>query len=676
MSNKWARRLIIALLCLLVYTVWRAAYARLFLDGAFSHAGRTVDAELTVESFSQPSAYGFSAVVRFMGVKTLFYYSSDEQLTPGDVVTARVRIEKADNYYKGAHLKASDSGFGLEVSRPDRLPLRYLPAHLAESIRTRIDAVLPEKPATLLRGILTGDRSGFSASLSSDLSATGLSHVAAVSGLHVSMLLGFIVLLVGNKRRAALIGLPVIWIFVAVTGFSASAVRAGIMISMMLLAPLLGREYDAPAALCAALLILLLLDPYSISDIGLQMSFLSTLGLILFSGKLQKAIIGVIPNKIPGFISRALSSTLAASLSALLFTIPIVAYWFGSVSIIAPLANLLLLWMVNLIFVTGALAVLASYIWWPIGYIIAYLPRFLLEAFRWGIGVLAKIPYSRIYVMRPILVAWLVFLYAVVILMVFGLPKRRGVALAAAMLVVCIALDTVHSGMFGLEIAVLNVGQGECAVIRSRGKTAIVDCGGNLGDAGNIAADYLESVGVRSVDALILTHLHSDHANGVPTLLDRIDVKEIYLSEYSVENDPDFTYIPVKGEFTLTLGDSELLLVPSLWEGDDNEACMSVICLKDQFSFIITGDLSASAERWLRRWLELPEGGILMAGHHGSARSSSDEILDAAGPQAVIISVGKNSFGHPAPETLETLEAIGCQVYRTDQNGHIVIKVP
>ncbi len=677
-KNRRARGLLTALLCLLVYFAWRAAYTRLFLDEAFSYVGYSLNAELTVESFSKPSVYGLSAVVRVKGVKAVFYYDSLEMLKPGDKVTAHIKIEAAKDYYSGVHLAASDSGTGMKVHRADRPPLRYLPVYWAESIRSGINSILPEEPAALLRGILTGDKTGFSQSLSSDLSAAGMSHVAAVSGLHVSMLLGFIVLIFGNRRTAAWIGVPLIWLFVAVTGFSPSAVRAGIMITMTLVAPFLGREYSAVTALLAALFVLLLIDPYSVSDIGLQLSFLSTLGIILFSGKLRTWITGVLPGKIPLPVSRMLSSTLAASLSALVFTTPVIAYRFGSVSVIAPLANLLLLWMVNLIFITGALAVLISYIWWPAAYFAGYLPRLLLWAFRGGIGVLAKIPFARIFTTRPILVAWLVFVYGMILLMAFGLPRRRGIAITLAMLVVCAALDMVHSSLFSLEIAVLNVGQGECVVIRSGGKTAVVDCGGNLGNAGNIAADYLESVGVRRVDALILTHLDGDHFNGTQTLRDRVKVRETYISGYQDVNESDFTYVPVLLELTLELGEARLILVPSRWSGDggENEKCMSVICIRDQFSFVTTGDLSASAERWLTRRIDLPSGGILMAGHHGSAGSSSDEFLGALKPQAAVVSVGKNSFGHPDTKTLKKLEASGCQIYRTDLDGHVIIKVP
>jgi competence protein ComEC len=291
-------------------------------------------------------------------------------------------------------------------------------------------------------------------------------------------------------------------------------------------------------------------------------------------------------------------------------------------------------------------------------------------------SLFAKIPYARIFTTRPILVAWLVFLYGMVLLIILGLPKRRGIVVTAAMLALCIALDAVHSQMYGLEISVLNVGQGACMVVRSKGKTAIIDCGGNLGDVGNIAADYLESVGARKVDVLILTHLHSDHINGLPTLLDRVPVGEIYLPEEGIEAKPEFPYTPIRKETTLPFGASELMLVPSQWQGGDNEVCMSVICVKDQFSFITMGDLSMSSERWLTRWLDLPEGGILLAGHHGSASSTSAEFLEVYQPQATIISVGRNTFGHPTPEVLERLEEAGSQVYRTDINGHVVIRTP
>lgn len=675
LRSKTVRRALIAALCVLLYLLWRAAYTFVFLRDGLDAAGMSTDAEMTVESFSEPASYGLSAYVRFKGVRTLLYYSSDELLEPGDMITARVRVDRLDHYSKGAHLRAATRELSA-VQRPARMPLRHLPAHWARAIRAQIDAVLPQELAPLLKGILTGDRSGFSPALASDLSATGLSHVAAVSGLHVSMLLGLIVLLVGNRRRAVWAGLPLIWAFVAVTGFSPSAVRAGIMITMMLLAPLLGREYDAMAALCAALVLLLAADPYAIGDIGLQMSFLSTLGLVLFSGRTRAFVLRRLPRALPGGISRVLASTLGASLSALVFTVPVIAYRFGAVSLIAPLANLLLLWMVNLIFVSGAVAVLLSFLWWPLGYAVAFVPRALLAAFRWCIGLLARIPYARIHAGRPILTAWLLFAYLMLILIALGLPKRRGIPLTLAMLAVCLALDTAHSAMFDLEIAVLNVGQGQCVVLRSRGKTAVIDCGGNAGDAGDIAADYLESVGARRIDALILTHLHSDHADGLPTLLSRTDVREIYIPGHESPESVERAHTSVERPLALEVGSARLTLIPSGWQGDDNERCMTAVCTSGAFSFVTTGDLGAPAERWLTRVANLPTGGVLLAGHHGSAGASSEEYIGAVAPQAAVVSVGRNGFGHPAQETLERLEAAGCRIYRTDLDGHVLIRVP
>ncbi len=647
------RRAGLIALAILLYCGWRWGYRALFLSDALNCSGQTVEAEFLLESVPHKASGGLVANARFMDVKTTLYFSSQLELSPGDTVMGRARI--VERHSQNSHIQAILLGES-SVERAQRVPLRYAPAIAAEAIDQQIGSILPGEQAALLRGILLGNRSDFSDKLSADLAAVGMTHVVCVSGLHVSMLVGFVVLLVGNRRWAAPVCFVLIWLFVAVTGFSPSAVRAGVMITMSLAAPLMGREYSGVTALVAALFALLLLDPFSIDLPSTQLSFTATLGIILFSGKLRAAIMARMPQRVPGAAARFMAAALASSLSAMVFATPFAAFWMGRVALLSPLYNLLLLWLVNVIFIAGALAVAAAFVWWPAGYALAWLPRLSLSLFRGAIGLFARIPHQSVFTARPLLVAWLVFAYAMLLLALWRKRWRLPLALVGCMLVLSLALDIWSARQYSLEIAMLDVGQGQCIVLSSRGRAAVIDCGGDR--AGKLAARYLETRGLSRVDALVLTQSGAHHTDGAATLAELVDVLEVYSAQKRAER-------------TLTLGDAQLTLLPVLWPG--GESAQAVLVTVGDFSLLVTGDINASGERWLTRWTQLPQGGLLVAGQHGDADATTQELLRAARPGAVLVSSDKAG---PEDELLERLDGLDCEVYCTYESGDILVRVP
>jgi competence protein ComEC len=278
-----------------------------------------------------------------------------------------------------------------------------------------------------------------------------------------------------------------------------------------------------------------------------------------------------------------------------------------------------------------------------------------------------------LYTAQPYLFAWLLYAYVMFVILVLSKRWKAPALLSAAALVVCLSLTVWRDGRFPLEITVLDVGQGQCAVIRSGGETLIYDCGGSV-NAGRIAARYLRSRGVRGVDYLLLSHYDADHINGVPALLATMGAGRIYGP--ASEDLPDgYSVETVTEAFSFTLGKAEVWVIPSLWFGDDNARGVSVFVTSGGFSFLGTGDLGHPSERWLLRWTGLTSADVIIAGHHGSAGSTSDELLDVLAPQAAVISSGlTNSYGHPAPETLARLMEREIAVYRTDRRGHITIR--
>jgi len=253
------------------------------------------------------------------------------------------------------------------------------------------------------------------------------------------------------------------------------------------------------------------------------------------------------------------------------------------------------------------------------------------------------------------------------------------------MLLAAVIMVSPHMpGAGGTSVTVLDVGQGLCVALTSGRHTALIDCGSISGEnAGAVAHEFLLSEGRAAVDLLILTHFHEDHVNGAGFFLGRAKVGALaipdpegsYLAEdiISLARKRGTDIIYVTEAMIVSLGDMDVMLYPPVGYGDENERGLSVLTL-GRLQALVTGDMNASAERSLLRYVELPHIDMLVVGHHGSKNSTSEELLGAVMPDIAVISVGYNSFGHPAGDTLDRLEQYGAAVYRTDETGHITFR--
>lgn len=236
----------------------------------------------------------------------------------------------------------------------------------------------------------------------------------------------------------------------------------------------------------------------------------------------------------------------------------------------------------------------------------------------------------------------------------------------------------------GFSVTALDVGQGQSVVLTSDTSTAVVDCGStSVTDPGRIAGDYLLANGRRHIDLMILSHYHSDHTNGLDQLAREVDIGTILLPVPPEDDtyihdrivslaerlDIDISYITQ--DTTISLGDAELTLYAPLGGETENENCVIVLCSQDGFDVLMTADAPASTEYRLLDHADLPDIEILVAGHHGSAGSTSQDLLETVTPEAAIISVGENEYGHPAGSLLRRLSENGVAVYRTDESGNI-----
>ena len=663
--------------------------------------GETVEVTIRVTDYSWESDYGIASdgEIELYGrrYRVRFYLNEERELKPGDVVHLRAQLRLTDEGGQSEPTFHRTSGILLllyprgdaELLPPQVKKLLDLPAHWSHRLKGIIESSFPGDTFAFAKALLLGDKSDLSGQQSREFSISGISHIVAVSGLHVSILFGFIGMVTGKRRwLMLLVGIPLLLCFGAMSGFTASVTRAVIMQMLFLLALAVNREYDPPTALSFAALVILLQCPLSIAGIGFQLSFASVAGIFLFYPGLSGWLKNWLPGKgksLRGRLERWFTASVAVTLSATVMTVPLVAIHFGVVSLVGVVTNLLVLPVVSLVFFgvmavcavgclhSGAAAVLAG--------IVSVLIRYVLAV----AGRLAKLPLAAVFTVSPYIVFWLIFVYALIFWLLLSGRKRPGIAFSVSVLGLCVSLmlSFLEPLTCDYRVTVLDVGQGQCIVLQSEGNTFLVDCGGRRGEeAADIAAEYLLSQGIRRIDGLILTHYDRDHAEGAEFLPHWVEIERVYLPE---TEDADGCragawrcageQIIIDGDIEIAFGDARIHIFPAKTINSGNDSCAAVLFQRGKCDTLITGDLSADAERQLLADYDLPDLEVLLVGHHGSKYSTCSELLEATAPDVAIISVGKdNGYGHPTREVLDRLKQAGCAVYRTDLHGTITYR--
>lgn len=677
---------------------WFCIYDGIFLQPARRVDGTTQVITLNVSDYPFNTGYrtAVDGTVKIQGrsYKTRLYLKDSQLPEPGDLVTVPAHLRLTTDGGGQDPTYHRSNGIFLLAFAQDQAKIQSGEAGIAafsamarQTIRQGLEDVFPGDTQGFAQALLLGDKSGLSYSQNSDLALAGISHVVAVSGLHLSIAFGMVYALTLRRRiLSAILGIPASFLFAAVAGFTPSVVRAAVMLSLMLFARLLKRDYDRATALSFAVLAILFFNPVSAASASLQLSVGAVAGMFCFSDRLYAWMTKGFLRK-RGFwwrLLRSMCAALSATLGATAFTAPIGAWTFGSVSLVSPLTNLLVLPVITMIFYGGLLACVLGFLWTPWAKAVAGAISWLIRYVLGFSQALAGIPLAAVYPEHSIyLTLWLPF--AMVLLAVFLLGRFRGKKYFALGLVYSLALTVILGYLEPLgerfRITVLDVGQGQCVILQAQGRTFVVDCGGSEGEgAGETAARYLLTQGIDRIDGLILTHYDEDHISGAYRLMDRIETEALFLPRVSGDSTgTELAALHGQGHYVtqdlmLRWGQNRLWIFAPLAQTTSNESGLSVLFTAGEYDTLITGDMSRRVEKLLLEHTDLPRLDLLVAGHHGAKSSTGDDLLAATVPRIVAISVGSNSFGHPAEEVLRRIAEAGCLVCRTDQAGTLIFR--
>lgn len=564
----------------------------------------------------------------------------------------------------------------------------------------------------LVSAITTGHRGNMSDGLREAFNSTGLAHILSISGTHFGIfsvllfgvfrliikflpysLLQRITLYVTPSQGAGGLSLPFMLGYLALSGWSIPAVRSFIMISLFLIGLLIGRKRFWLNSLLFAAFVIVLWNPEALFSLSFQLSFLAVL-FIGFSIDYEKdkehpeaqESKGAEEQKfLPRFFAsalRILRASVLLTLAASLGTAPLVAYHFHYFSVISPLSNLLITPLIG--FVLLPLSLISSFIFLFTGhYMFGSLVAIITDVTVYLVRFMSGLPFSDIKI--PAFPLFAVIIFYAGFVFYFFVSKKKLVPVITSLLM--IAYLSAHIFLRGGEMGItyLDVGQGDGAVVELPDKKVVVM---DTGKSGREAAAFLKYLGMKSIDALVLSHADSDHAGGADYLEAHFKVKEMWDSGRIIYPEGNSTGIVrrilERGDVVEGKGYKIYVFHPyrefySMSSDSDNGGNNSSLVLKIESAsggrnrtFLFTGDIEEEAQEdiiHLGKWLK---SDVLKVPHHGGRTSAYKPFYDVASPEIAVISAGRdNSFGHPHQDTLEMLGS--AKIYRTDMNGAVKI---
>lgn len=637
----------------------------------------------------------------------------------GDRLTARLRLRRppparnpgAFDYRaflkrKGIHAMGS-------VSRREQiLEIRaarggwlwtYVVLPVRRGVRAGVACNLSGGPAALLNGILLGEKRGVPDPVRTAFTRAGVNHVLAVSGLHVGLIAAVVFFALGavgcGRKTTAWATICAVLLYALVTGLSPSVVRASMMCAITVCGRLGNTQGEGLNSLGLAALVILIFRPQDLFDVGFQLSFSATGGILIF----YRPVRGRMPGGGGGGIGHWVWAPLAVSLAAQVGTLPLVLTYFGLLSVVSILANLVVVPLMAAAVALGLLGVIVYHVSAPVASLLNGANWVVLKGAIQAAEWFAAPAWAAVEVQGPGWTVTVLYLCAVLLI----LPETRSGPWGRRLVFAGLSIANlwVWSGVgqrpADLRILVLDVGQGDGIFLRfPNGRTLLVDSGVrafNIDIGERVLIPFLKAEGINRIDAVVATHPHSDHIGGFVTLLERVEVGwyldagQFYDSWTArrirtLIRERGVRYEAIEaGDRLGGLGGVDALVLHPTPDYVSrrgpapmglNNGSVVIRLTYGGSAVLLTGDIEHETDQDLLRWGDRLRADVLKAAHHGSRTSSTAAFLGAVRPDLVAISCGvRNKFGHPSREVIRRYEKMGIHVYRTDEIGAVEIRI-
>lgn len=562
-----------------------------------------------------------------------------------------------------------------------------------EEINSVYERIFPNTEAGLVKAMVTGDTSGLEEDIRSLYGDTGIAHILAVSGLHTGILAFFILFILQkcmgvNKRVSSAVVMVLLLGYTIFAGGKIAVVRAVIMMEILLFGNIIYRDGDIFNTLGLAAIIILAVNPYQLWDVSFQLSFVTVGGLIL-AGKFimgghtfkEKVIYGI-----------------KTGVAVNLVSFPIVAWHFYKIPLFGCFANLIVLPLIGILVGFAMISGLIGLVWIQGASFLGGTVFVILKIYEGTCRVFTAIPFSTVLTGRPSLIGIALY-YTLLFIIFFWRFKGQRVAFSINLMVLLLLITGNRLITKNTDVAFIDVGQGDCAVIHTYdNKTYIIDGGGKAETVfGNntgkkCVIPYLESRGIKTVDGVFITHMDTDHAIGCAELIAFYDVENVYLSNYEWADDSLYNFITQLANWRGTkvnyIGAGEQANINSettmgclypydtkiIDDNNDNHGSLVLkLCIGEK-NILFTGDMEGEDEMLLMLCGADVSADVLKVSHHGSKNSSTEKFLEAVGAKTAVISCGKNNkYGHPNIETLWRIEDTQANIYTTSRYGCITI---
>lgn len=659
------------------------------------------------------------------------------KLQYGDIIEVKGKYEEPESRrnYKGfdykLYLKTKNILGTLKttnikkVSHKIENPIEYIESKsikLSENLKQKANDILPQEIASIFIGIILGDTTEISEEVIENFRNANMSHILAVSGMHMSYLILLATQIIGKligKKQSYYISIILIIEYMFLTGFSASIIRAGIMGIILISSKIFYKNNDVLTNIAISALIILLKNPYTILDLSFQFSYGGTIGIILFQKFISKNFLEKIIK------SKKIIEIISVTISAQIIILPISIMQFNKLNIYFILTNLIIGFIIGPVMACGFIFLITLIINVKTAQIFSIILQIAIKTLILT-SQIAKLPYSNIYLPTPNFIQIIIYFLSIHIFMfIYYIYNTKNKTLTVKRFrniismikfylkyrmtpktksrtkiisIIIIALIMVMQIIpKDLKVYFVDVNQGDSTfIVTPKGKTILIDGGGssytNVGK--NTLLPYILDRGYTKIDIAIISHMDLDHCDGIIYLMDKIKIKTIIIGKQYEESDNYKRFVKLAKEKRIEVKIVEAgeniniernVNLDILWPDSKNKISENAINNNSlvfklkykKYSILFTGDIEEIAEKTiLERYKNMLQSTILKVAHHGSKTSTTPEFLKAVKPRYALIGVGKNNkFGHPSENTIKKLKEMKVKIFRTDELGEITIKM-